>query len=447
MKGISVIGLGKLGACSAACFAAKGFNVLGVDINKDFVNAINNGNASVFEPRLQEMIDKAESRLTATRSYEDAIDESDVTFLIVPTPSKENGHFSNKYMLNALELLAEALKKSTKAYHLFVITSTVSPTATDELLIPLIERLSGRKLNDGFGVCYNPEFIALGSVITNFLNPDMVLIGESSKEAGSMLESIYHKVCENSPYIARMSIISGEITKISLNSYVTMKISYANTLANICEKIPGADIDSISGALGADKRISPYYLKGGLGYGGPCFPRDNRAFAAFAAEHGVDAKLAKTTDEINLFQVDHLIDLVMSHVNGRQDISVSILGAAYKPDTPVVEESPAIAIISELIKKNIKVNVYDPIAAENVRAIFRECVSFSSTVRECLETSSICIVAIPSDEFKTIDESYFMHAETTVIDCWRILDKSRLGNKIKYIAIGRFTNEYCYAGI
>jgi UDPglucose 6-dehydrogenase len=436
LKKLSVIGLGKLGACSAACFAYRGYDVIGLDLNEGFVEAVNKGNAPVTEPRLQELITDSGNRLRATSDHSEIIRDSDITFLIVPTPSREDGNFSIDFMSNALERLSEALKENGKPYHLFVITSTVSPGSTEDKLIPLIERVSRRKLNEGFGVCYNPEFIALGSVITNFLNPDMVLIGESDNFAGEQLEEVYRNVCENEPYIARMSLISGEITKISLNSYVTMKISYANTLANICENIPGADIDDISTALGADKRISPYYLRGGLGYGGPCFPRDNRAFSAFAAKYGVDAKLAKTTDEVNRFQVDHLVDLVMDNVNGKKDISVSILGAAYKPNTPVIEESPAIELINELLKKNIKVNVYDPLALDNVRAVYGNRISCSSTARECIENSSICVITTQAEEFKAIDESYFMNGCETVIDCWRILDPSRLGNRVKYRAIG-----------
>jgi UDPglucose 6-dehydrogenase len=432
-----VIGLGKLGACSAACFAYRGYDVVGLDLNEKFVSDINKGKSPVTEPRLQELITASGDRLRATSDHSEIISDADITFLIVPTPSREDGHFSIDFMSNALERLSEALKESNKPYHLFVITSTVSPGSTEETLIPLIERVSGRKLNEGFGVCYNPEFIALGSVITNFLNPDMVLIGESDNSAGEQLEDVYRNVCENKPYIARMSLISGEITKISLNSYVTMKISYANTLANICENISGADIDDISKALGADKRISPYYLRGGLGYGGPCFPRDNRAFSSFAAKYGVDAKLAKTTDEVNRFQVDHLVDLVMSNINGKQDISISILGAAYKPNTPVIEESPAIALINELLKKDIRVNVYDPFALENVRAVYGNRISYSPTVRECIENSSVCVITTQAEEFKAVDGSYFTNGEATVIDCWRILDPLRLGNKVKYISNGK----------
>jgi UDPglucose 6-dehydrogenase len=435
---LSVIGLGKLGACSAASFAFKGFEVIGIDINKNFVDAINFGKAPIYEPRLQELISASKDKLTATQDYEKAIRESDITFLIVPTPSRQDGHFSDKYLQDALNHLALALKETNKKYHLFVITSTVSPGTTDEALIPLIESVSGKALNKDFGVCYNPEFIALGSVINDFLNPDFLLIGESDGFAGEQLVGIYNTVCENRPYVARMSIVSAEITKISLNAYVTMKISFANTLANICEAIPGADIDAITRALGADKRISPYFLKGGLNYGGPCFPRDNRAFTAFAKKYGVDALLSKMTDEVNLFQTEHLLDLIFNCLSEANSKVVSILGLTYKPNTPVIEESPAIRIIEGLLKKkDVQIIVYDPLAMDNARAYFGDNILYASSVRDCLSLGSICVITTQSKEFKSIDESYIGNTPTTVIDCWRMLDPSRFSNKVKYIALGR----------
>ncbi len=440
MAKLSVIGLGKLGVCSAACFAYKGFDVIGVDINNDLVNAINSGVAPVYEPGLQELITSAKDRLKATEDYEEVIKSSDTTFFILPTPSNEDGYFSNKYLISALRPLAAAMKESNKAYHLFVITSTVSPGSIDGSLIPLIEKTSRRKLNDGFGVCYNPEFIALGSVITDFLNPDMVLIGESNEFAGEQLTKIYKTVCKNNPYIARMSIISAEITKISLNSYVTMKISYANTLANICEAIPGANIDHITKAMGADKRISPYYLKGGISYGGPCFPRDNRAFAAFAEKYGIDAKLAKATDEVNRFQVKHLTDLVMEQITDGNK-AVSVLGLSYKPDSPVIEESPSIRLIEELLKKNIKVICYDPLAIDNTMAVFGDRIYYAISIEECLLNSSICIIATEAEEFKSINNSYIVNNPITIIDCWRMLDPEKLNKVVKYIALGKAKQE------
>jgi len=433
--GLSVIGLGKLGACTAACFAYKGYKVIGIDVNRNLIDAINDGRAPVCEPRLQELITASKGRLKGSQDYEEAISNSDVTFLVVPTPSREDGHFSDKFLRDALTLLSQALKKLNKKYHLFVIVSTVSPGTTEESLIPLIEAVSGKKLNKDFGICYNPEFIALGSVITDFLNPDMVLIGESDKHAGGILESIYKKVCENSPYIARMSIISAEITKISLNSYITMKISFANTLANICEKIEGAEIDAITRALGTDKRVSPYYLKGGPAYGGPCFPRDNRAFAAFAQKYGYEAKLAKATDEVNWYQISHLKELVLKHLSG--DKKVSILGLAYKPNTPVIEESASIKLIEALLKHNMDITVYDPLAMDNTKEIYGDKIKYASSMEECLSASANWILALPYDQFKSIDSTCIVHNLTVIIDCWRMLEPEKLGQKVKYIPLGK----------
>ena len=435
---LSVVGLGKLGACSAACFAAKGFSVLGVDINKKPVDAINSGIAPVYEPRLQELISAAKRRFKATQDYEMAIKESDITFLVVPTPSKEDGNFSDEYLRDALKHLSVALKNSNKKYHLFVITSTVTPGTTEEELIPLIESVSGKKINKDFGVCYNPEFIALGSVINDFLHPDMVLIGESDKPAGVMLEKVYKKVCENKPYLARMSIINAEITKISLNSFITLKISFANTLSNICENTRGADIDVITKALGADRRIAPYYLKGGLSFGGPCFPRDNKAFTVFAAKYGVDTKIAKATDEINQIQIERVVKIILSHMPTESRNAISILGLSYKPKTNVIEESPGVKIIENLLKiRKAEIIVYDPLAMDNARAHFGDTIRYASSIKDCFVGSSLCVIATQDEQFKVIDESFIVKVPTTIIDCWRILDAGKFKDKTSYITLGR----------
>lgn len=433
---ISVIGLGKLGACSAACFALKGFKTIGVDINKSYVHAINNGKAPIYEPGLEEAIGASKGRLSATQSYSEAIKESDISFLIVPTPSREDGHFSDIYLRDSLRSLARALKEADKKYHLFVITSTVSPRTTNEKLIPLIESESGKKLNKGFGVCYNPEFVALGTVIADFLSPDLVLIGESDKYAGDKLEEIYKVACENKPYVARMSIVSSEITKISLNSYVTMKISFANNLAAICKKIPGADIDKITKALGSDKRISPYYLKAGLGYGGPCFPRDNKAFAAFSDFHSVDAKLAKATDAINNLATDDIVNFILDNITNNS--TISLLGLAYKPNTSVIEESPSIKIIDALLKKmDIEIIAYDPLAMDNARAYFGDKIVYASNVNDCFTNSSICVISTQLEEFKRIDKTYIGNKPITIIDCWRMLENVNFGANVKYVEYGK----------
>jgi len=388
---LSVIGLGKLGACTAACFAAKGYDVIGIDINPDFVNAINQHRAPVYEPRLQDLITESKDRFTATHDYSQAIEKTDITFLIVPTPSREDGHFSDAYLIEALKPLATALKNK-KAFHIFVITSTVSPGTINSRLIPVIEEYSGKKFNQDFGMAYNPEFIALGSVVTDFLNPDMVLIGESSPEVGAKLEAIYRDVCETTPYYAHMSLVSGEIAKISVNSYVTMKISFANTLASLCEEIEGTEVDRITAALGADKRISPHYLKGGLGFGGPCFPRDNRAFLAFAKEFGIDAALAKATDDINHTQNARLCEHIKAICQNMKINKVAVFGLSYKPFTPVIEESPAIKLISMLTKNGVNVVAYDPLAMDGAKAVFGDAIEYAESIKEGFASASVCIL-------------------------------------------------------
>jgi len=434
MKSVSVVGLGKLGAGTAACLSYRGFETIGVDINQSCVDLINLGKAPVVEPRLQELMTASAKRLRATLDYDTVILKTDVTMIIVPTPSKEDGDYSDKVMRNSLESLCVSLKKSDKDYHLFVICSTVSPKTCESSLIPLIEEKSGRKLNEGFGVCYNPEFIALGDVINDTLQPDLVLIGESDKKAGDILQGIYEQLTENEPVISRMSVVSAEITKIALNSFVTMKISFANTLSNICEQIDGANVDDVTLALGADRRISPYYLKGGISFGGPCFPRDNRAFSKFANDHGVKTPLAKSTDLINKHQIKHLLETVNNYA--KTGDTVGVLGLSYKPKTPVIEESPALYLIHGLLEHNIGVTVYDSLAQDSMERELGNKISYNSSMSKCVERSDILVITTLESEFNQINIPN--DKKIIIIDCWRALSDRKFSNNVTYHAVGVF---------
>ncbi len=236
---ISIIGMGKLGSPMAAVMAHKGHTVVGVDLNPQFVSAINEeGRPPVREPGLQEMITANHERLTATHSYEEAILATDLTFIIVPTPSGPDGRFSLEYVMKAAEKIGAALRKKEE-WHLVVLSSTVMPGSVDHHLLPALEKYSGKKCGPGFGLCYNPEFIALGSVVRDMLYPDMILIGESEERSGAILEQLYTGVCESNPRIQRMNYVNAELTKLSVNTFVTTKISYANMLAQVCETLPG----------------------------------------------------------------------------------------------------------------------------------------------------------------------------------------------------------------
>lgn len=420
-----------------ACFAVKGYEVIGIDIDDKVVNSINNGVSPIVEPRLQEFVSQAGSKLRATQSYEEAIDRTDITFIMVSTPSNPDGTFSNRYAESALKSLAEALGRSDKQYHLLVISCTVMPGSIEEDFIPLIEKHSGRKLNVDFGVCYDPDFVALGNVIEGFLNPDFVIVGESNSFAGDQVASIHRKVCENKPPIFQMSLIDAEIAKVALNCYITYKISFANALANLCERIPGANVDTITEAIGMDKRIAPYYLRGGLSYGGTCFPRDTMAYRALAKKYGYQDELMKAVEKVNKFQDQHLAEVTLNHVSSTANKSVSILGLSFKPNTPVITESPAIKLITALLEQGVKVTVYDPLAIENTRAVFGGKINYADSVKDCIAQSSLCVITTPAGEFKHIDDSYVVNEPTTIIDCWRILEPSKFSKSVKYIAYGR----------
>jgi UDPglucose 6-dehydrogenase len=286
----------------AAVMVHKGHSVVGVDVNPASVAAIQHALPPVNEPDLAAMLQANCERLSATEDCGAAVLGTDATFIMVPTPSEADGGFSMKYVLRAAEKIGAALR-SKPDWHLVVLSSTVMPGSTGGTLLPALEAHSGKKCGRDFGLCYNPEFIALGSVIRDMLNPDMILIGESDTRSGEILEKLYKGVCDSNPRIQRMNFVNAELTKLSVNTFVTTKISYANMLAQVCERLPGADADVVCSAIGCDTRIGSKYLKGALGYGGPCFPRDNVAFSALARATGAPALLAEATDQLNRRQV------------------------------------------------------------------------------------------------------------------------------------------------
>jgi len=432
---LSVIGLGKLGAVLAGVLAEAGHEVVGVDVNPKSVDAINQGIAPVREPGLDDMIRKNAARLSATGDVASAIARTDVTFIVVPTPSGPDGTFSIKFVLNAIEPIGQALR-GKEGYHLVVLSSTVMPGACGNEIVPALERASGKKCGVDFGFCYNPEFIALGSVIRDMQSPDMILIGESDERAGALLESVYRTVCANQPTMARMNFVNAELTKISVNTYVTTKISYANMLAEVCEKVPGADSDVVSAAIGLDTRIGRKYLKGAFGYGGPCFPRDNVAFAKFADLNHVDATIAKATDQVNKKQVTRLAERILEMLPPGE--TVGILGMSYKPDTEVIEESQGVMLARALAAAGCRVCVFDPAAQENARAALGATVSYCESMEACASQASVLVIATPWKAFKALKPEHLRKTSRPVlVDWWRILVQAKFDGVADYIACGR----------
>jgi UDPglucose 6-dehydrogenase len=429
---VSVIGLGKLGSPLAAVIASQGHDVVGVDLNAEFVRALNEGRAPVLEPGLQELLDRCRPRLSAVGDVKAAVAQTELTHVIVPTPSGPDGRFSLRHVLATVPAIGAALREKSD-FHVVSLTSTVMPGQTAGELVPALEAASGKKCGVDFGVCYNPEFIALGNVIAGLLYPDFVLVGESDPRSGQILEDFYRTVCERRPPVARMTFVNAELTKLSVNTFVTTKISYANMLAQICEALPGADVDVVTSALGLDTRIGSKYLRGATGYGGPCFPRDNVAFAALARQLGRPASLAEATDALNRGRVGDLEARVRSLLPA--DGTVGVLGLSYKPATPVIEESQSVELARRLAAAGVRVIVYDPAAMPSARAVLEDRVTYAGSTSECARAADVLVIATPWDEFRDLDPAC-IQAGAIVLDCWRILPEARFG-QVRRAVLGR----------
>ncbi len=440
MTTYSVIGLGKLGASMAAAIASRGFDVIGVDVNEQAVEHLNAGQPPVMETDLQRVLEANHERVSATLSYRDAVLSSDLTFVVVPTPSDEHGAFSLEYAVRAFREIGRALREKSD-YHVVVLTSTVLPGSTRYGLLPILEEESGKTCGSDFGLCYSPEFIALGSVIHDFLNPDFNLIGEFDKKSGDRLEAAYAEIMENDPPCQRMSLENAELTKVALNTFVTTKITFANMLADLCERIPGGDVDVVTDALGLDQRIGRRYLTGALGYGGPCFPRDNIALSFMARVLGTNAELAETTDRVNRLIPERIVKRLLS--NSSADVTVAVLGLAYKPLSNVTEESQGVYIANALAEQGIQVVAYDPLTDTDNCPQLHGAVTVLDSAEECIARASMVLITTPDPQFKALKSSDFPNTRrTTVVDFWRILDQELVDQiNVEYIPVGRSVND------
>jgi len=427
---VSFIGLGKLGLPLATIFAKNDVSVIGIDKNEKLINTLNNGEVPFYETGLQENLKKSDKNIIYTTNYDGVLEKSDISIILVNTQIGET--YSSEYVISAITDLSNELKGSEKPYHLFILSSTVLPNEIENKFIPLIEDITGRKVNDGFGFCYVPDIVKLGSVIKDFEYPDVMIIGKSDDYSGEITKKIYQKVPKNEPPIIEMSLTEAEVSKMALNAFLVTKISFANFLSNLCEKMDDVNVDNITHAIGFHKPISPFFLKGGLSFGGTCFPRDTHAFIELSDKFGLEAKQLLATDEINKQQDDRLYEFVKN----TKKKSISILGLSFKPHSPVIIESPSIKLIENLLRDDKVINVYDPLCVNEVRDKFGDDLNYFDSVEDCFKSGELIIVALQYDEFKLIDDTWKTFDSQILLDCWRFLDESKF-KKINYKCFGK----------
>lgn len=421
MADISVIGLGRLGLPLAAVLASRGFEVIGVDVDP---RARRIANCQLFvsieEPGLQELLSTAADNLVAISSLQRAVRDTEITIVLVNTPSETDSSFALGDVLRVCENIGGTLWGKDD-YHVIVISSTVMPGSCGGPIREMLEAESGKQMGRDFGLCYCPEFGALGKLVAGFLKPDFVLVGSSDPRADSIITGMYEQLCTNNPPIAHVNLIDAELAKIAVNCYATMKMTFANQLAELCELIPGASIGPITDAIGLDSRIGRKFLTGATAYGGPCFPRDIRALERVSSNVGLRLPLIAGIHEMNRWQIDRLAVRVKKLL--RPKGTAGILGLAYKPGMDVIAESAGHALAS-VLRISADVVAYDPLVAigESVR-----------TAQACVDRADVIVITTLDNAFRNLA---FREGQT-VVDCWRMLDRETVVQQgAKYVAIG-----------
>lgn len=438
---ISVIGVGYVGLCTAVGFATKGYLVVSSDVDPEKVAKIKEGIPPFHEPRLTEMLKAAiqKGKLKCLiNQTEAAVLETDVTYIAVGTPSKPDGSIDLQYIEAVSRDLGKALKKSSN-YHIVVIKSTVVPGTAQNTVKTILENTSQKKCGEDFGLCVNPEFLRQGSAFEDTFNADRVVIGSFDKKSGDVIEEVYRGFYSPKvPPIIRTGLATAELIKYASNAILATKISFINTIANLCDKIPGADVKLVATAMGLDKRIGPLFLDAGLGYGGSCFPKDVKALIACSKALGYEPRLLESVEEVNHEQPLKAVELCKKLLGSLEGKRIALLGLAFKPNTDDMREARVVPIVYELLREGAIVVAYDPVAVNMAKSLLKDTILYASSVVECLNNADGCIVVTEWNEFRKLTPNDFTKymKQPVLVDGRRIYDPAEFGKKLKFAAIG-----------
>jgi len=417
---LGFIGTGYVGLVSGVGFGNLGFDVTCVDIDERKVEMIKQAHPPIFENGLEEMLKQliASKKLIATTDTAQAISKSDVIFICTGTPSLVDGSIDLKYIRSASENIGRALR-DVNSFKTIVVKSTVVPGTTRDVVLPILEKESGKKAGVDFGVAMNPEFLKEGVAVKDFQDPDRVVLGTEDPKSLEMLKELYNFVnCE----ILETDTATAEMIKYASNSFLAVKISFVNEIANMSEKM-GVDIDLVAKGMGMDSRISPKFLRPGIGYGGSCFPKDVKALKAAAESLGIGAIMLAGSLEVNRNQPLRAVELLQKHLDISGKI-IALLGMAFKPETDDMRESRAVPLAEELLRLGAKVRGYDPIAKETAEMSMPKGTEFFDNVEDLLKDADAAILVTEWKEFQSYDPEFFLnHGIKILVDGRRIYNK------------------------
>lgn len=383
---ISVIGCGYVGCVTGVCFADLGHEVVLVDVDPAKVRAIGAGRSPIYEPGLEDLIRKKRDRISATTDLRAAIGSTEITFVAVGTPSREDGAIDLRYVLTACEEIGQALRDGNN-FHIVVIKSTVFPGTANEMACPVLEKASGKTAGRDFGLGSNPEFLREGSAVRNYLSPDLIVIGADDPRTAGILSDLYAPV--GSAVLVTPVTTAGMI-KYTTNAALVTKLSLANEIGNLCKRL-GVDSWEVFTAVEMDGQVSPAFFRIGIEFGGSCFPKGVGALVAGARAHGEDLKILRAVHEVNEEQPKKLLSLLRRHIPDLQGMTIEVLGLASKPDTDDIRESRAVSVVADLLAAGAQVIAYDPAAMENFRQVFPQ-ITYASGPDEVLGADAVLIL-------------------------------------------------------
>ncbi len=393
---ICVIGTGYVGLVAGTCLAEMGNTVICVDNDECKLEKLRNGIVPIFEPGLEEMIksNTSENRLSFSNNLKTAVENSTICFIAVGTPQGEDGSADLKYVCQ----VAEEIGKAINGYKVVVDKSTV-PVGTAEKVTEIIKKQTSHE----FDVVSNPEFLKQGAAVDDFLKPDRVVIGSDSQRATEIMQELYAPFLRTGNPVITMDVKSAEMTKYAANSFLAVKISYANEIANLCEKV-GANAEMVRIGMCSDKRIGSQFLFPGLGYGGSCFPKDVKALIKTANENGCNADLISSADRVNKRQRLLFVEKITKYFGENlSDKTFAVWGLAFKPKTDDMREAPSITIINELLKKGAKIQSYDPKAMQTAKYHFADKITYANSSFEALENADALLLLTEWNEFRRPD--------------------------------------------
>ena len=430
---IGIIGLGFVGLSFASVLASKGYSIIGVDTDKEKLEKIKNGIVPFYEPKLQSMLRRSLNVGLKISSNILAIKKCNLIFVTVGTPQKRNGEIDLTMIKNVTNKIGKLLSK-TQHKPIIIIKSTVIPGTTQNVILPILQRISGKNVGKDFGLLTNPEFLRETMAVNDTLHPHVIVLGGDNDIFLKKVRRFYSNLHHSVP-IVLTNYSTAEIIKYANNSFLATKISFINQIASICEEIPDANIDDVAKTIGLDPRIGNLFLDAGPGYGGSCLPKDVKAIINFSTKAGINPTLLTAVEKTNKQQINSIIKLIKQNIGKIHGRKIAVLGIAFKPETDDIRDSVSVELVNRLIKLGAKITIHDPKAIENTKKIFKNKIKYQKVVSTAVKDCKCAIIMTAWKQYEKINNKTIEQmAKKFIIDSRRIISDKKLN--AKYFAIG-----------